>query len=112
MSHLANIVSRSQRLLSEVLQPGDLAVDLTAGNGSDTLFLAQTVGPTGTVLAFDIQVQALASEVVIPRERLSDSAKPALLDLTIPGLTTPNLAYACYSMPVQSTPFLTLPRGA
>ena len=61
MSHLANIVSRSQQLLSEVLQPGDLAVDLTAGNGSDTLFLAQIVGPSGRVLAFDIQEQALVT---------------------------------------------------
>ena len=60
MSHFSNIVSRSQQLLSEVLQPGDLAVDLTAGNGSDTLFLAQSVGPTGRVLAFDIQEQALS----------------------------------------------------
>ena len=70
MSHLANIVSRSQQLLNEVLQPGDLAVDLTAGNGSDTLSLAQTVGPTGTVLAFDIQVQALATTT----ERLEQAA--------------------------------------
>ena len=61
MSHFSNIVSRSQQLLSEVLQPGDLAVDLTAGNGSDTLFLARAVGPTGQVLAFDIQEQALVA---------------------------------------------------
>ncbi len=61
MAHLSNIVSRSQQLLSEVLQLGDLAVDLTAGNGSDTLFLAQMVGPTGRVLAFDVQEQALVA---------------------------------------------------
>ena len=59
MSHFSNIVSRSQQLLTEVLQPGDLAVDLTAGNGSDTLFLSKAVGPTGLVLAFDIQEQAI-----------------------------------------------------
>ena len=61
MSHFSNIVSRAQQLVSEVLQPGDLAVDLTAGNGSDTLFLAQSVGLTGQVLAFDIQEQALSA---------------------------------------------------
>jgi hypothetical protein len=61
MSHFSNIVSRAQQLLSEVLTSGDLAVDLTAGNGSDTLFLAQTVGPTGQILAFDIQEQALVN---------------------------------------------------
>ena len=40
--------------------PGSLAVDATAGNGNDTLFLARLVGPAGLVLAFDIQPEALA----------------------------------------------------
>ena len=61
MSNFSNIVAHAQQLLNEVLKPGDLAVDLTAGTGSDTLFLAQTVGPTGRVIAFDIQEQALAA---------------------------------------------------
>jgi 16S rRNA C1402 N4-methylase RsmH len=60
MPHLVNIVSHAQKMLTEILQPGDLAVDLTAGNGSDTMFLAEIVGPTGRVIAFDIQEQALA----------------------------------------------------
>lgn len=51
----------SHRLLAEVLRAGDLAVDLTAGNGYDTRFLAETVGPGGMVLGFDIQPQALAN---------------------------------------------------
>ena len=38
---------------------GSLAIDATAGNGHDTLFLAHLVGPTGTVWAFDIQPEAL-----------------------------------------------------
>lgn len=38
---------------------GSLAIDATAGNGHDTLFLAQLVGPTGTVWAFDLQPEAL-----------------------------------------------------
>lgn len=36
-----------------------LAVDATAGNGHDTLFLAQLLGQGGQVAAFDIQPQAL-----------------------------------------------------
>ncbi len=36
-----------------------LALDCTAGNGHDTLFLAQSVGPSGKVMAFDIQQEAL-----------------------------------------------------
>jgi predicted methyltransferase len=46
-------------LLAPALCPGDLAVDLTAGNGHDTLFLCRSVGCTGRVLAFDVQRRAL-----------------------------------------------------
>jgi predicted methyltransferase len=38
---------------------GDTVVDATAGNGNDTLFLAEITGPTGQVYAFDIQGEAL-----------------------------------------------------
>lgn len=46
---------------SQILQPGDTAVDATSGNGHDTLFLAERVlTPTkGTLYAFDIQSDAL-----------------------------------------------------
>jgi predicted methyltransferase len=42
------------------LGPGDVAIDATAGNGHDTHFLSDLVGPTGSVFAFDVQVEALA----------------------------------------------------
>jgi len=58
-SGLTRLVPRAQQLLAEVLAPGALAVDLTAGTGRDTLFLAQQVGAQGTVLSFDIQPAAL-----------------------------------------------------
>ena len=62
MKHaLVRIVTWGQELLAEVVQPGDLVVDLTAGNGQDTLALFQLVGLTGQVIAFDIQSQALLS---------------------------------------------------
>ena len=48
---MQNALSYSHQLLKEVLQPGDLAVDATMGNGHDTLFLAQLVGRTGHVYA-------------------------------------------------------------
>lgn len=38
-----------------------LAIDGTAGNGHDTLFLARLVGEEGRVIAVDIQEEALAS---------------------------------------------------
>jgi len=47
------------------LKPGDTALDGTAGNGHDTLFLAECVGPTGRVIAWDIQAVALERTAVL-----------------------------------------------
>ncbi|MDZ4850672.1 MAG: class I SAM-dependent methyltransferase [Pirellulaceae bacterium] len=49
----------AHEFVAACLQGGDIAVDLTAGNGRDTLFLAQCVGETGHVFAFDIQEKAV-----------------------------------------------------
>jgi predicted methyltransferase len=49
----------AQQLVRRTLQPGDIAIDATAGNGHDTRFLASVVGATGMVYGFDIQPQAL-----------------------------------------------------
>lgn len=46
-------------LLEKFLLSGQKVIDATAGNGQDTLFLAQTVGAAGLVYAFDIQEKAL-----------------------------------------------------
>ena len=45
--------------LRQVILPGDAAVDATMGNGHDTLFLCELVGPEGRVFAFDVQEQAV-----------------------------------------------------
>lgn len=58
---LSHIVSWSHQLISEALSEGACAVDLTAGNGYDTLMLARCVGSSGKVLAFDLQAQAIAN---------------------------------------------------
>ncbi|MDO5345260.1 MAG: class I SAM-dependent methyltransferase [Lachnospiraceae bacterium] len=47
------------RLAENHIEPGDLCIDATMGNGNDTRFLCQRVGPAGRVLAFDIQQAAL-----------------------------------------------------
>jgi len=44
-----------------VIGAGDLVIDATAGNGHDTVFLAECVGPGGRVLAFDVQAAAIAA---------------------------------------------------
>ena len=46
------------------IKPGDLCIDATMGNGHDTLFLSQLAGPSGFVLAFDIQQAALDSRTM------------------------------------------------
>jgi len=65
-----SVLTMAQRLAAERLAPGGIAIDATAGNGVDTLFLARTAGPKGHVYAFDIQEQALART----RQRLAEDA--------------------------------------
>ena len=48
-------------LLRQHIHAGDTVLDGTAGNGHDTLLLAQLVGSAGKVYAFDIQDSALAA---------------------------------------------------
>ncbi len=52
---------QAHQLLLEHLSRGDVVIDATAGNGYDTLFLAEQVGPEGYVLAIDLQSQACDS---------------------------------------------------
>lgn len=54
-----NPVLLAQRIIADRLCPGDRALDATAGNGNDTLFLAGLVGTKGEVYAFDTQPQAI-----------------------------------------------------
>ena len=58
-----SIVRRAVRL-------GDTVIDATAGNGHDTVFLSVCTGPTGRVLAIDIQAEAIQST----RSRLETEA--------------------------------------
>jgi SAM-dependent methyltransferase len=56
-------------LLRQVICSGDCVVDATAGNGHDTVFLAEAVGDGGKVIAIDIQAEAIAAT----RQRLKES---------------------------------------
>jgi tRNA1(Val) A37 N6-methylase TrmN6 len=49
----------AHHLVCQALCVGDLAIDATAGNGHDTLMLAERVGESGRVLAFDVQAAAI-----------------------------------------------------
>lgn len=47
--------------VKRVVQHGECTIDATTGNGHDTLFLANCVGPSGQVLGVDIQHAAIAA---------------------------------------------------
>lgn len=64
---LPTAVQWSHHILAPRLRAGDLVVDATAGNGHDTLFLAERVLPGGHVFAFDVQAAAIAQT----RQRLT-----------------------------------------
>jgi predicted methyltransferase len=69
---LPSAVRWGQLILADRLQPGDIVLDATAGNGHDTLFLAQCVGPSGYIYAMDLQ----AAAVQATQQRLSDAGIP------------------------------------
>ena len=77
-SPLTRIVPWSQQLLAEILDPGETAIDLTAGKGKDTLFLYRTVGAGGRIIAFDVQPRALE----LSAERLGAAAPERVWFLT------------------------------
>ena len=58
----------ARQLIEGRLKNGGRALDGTAGNGRDTLFLAQLASGSGKVWAFDIQAQALSNTAGLLRE--------------------------------------------
>lgn len=69
MIELRNARLLGRSLMEGRLEEGDVAVDATMGNGHDTLYLAQQVGDSGLVHAFDVQTQAIEST----RARLNEA---------------------------------------
>lgn len=57
MNHSA--VEWAREIIGAHLKPGGVAIDGTAGNGRDTLFLAETAGPAGRIYALDCQAEAI-----------------------------------------------------
>lgn len=66
---MIDLLQLEKQLLSPHLREGGVCVDFTMGNGHDTLFLANAVGETGKVYAFDVQNQAVENT----RARLSEA---------------------------------------
>lgn len=77
---LERVLPYAKTLLSSCIQEGDVAVDATAGNGHDTLFLAQLVGESGFVYAFDIQQQAVDATIERLKEHGLENRARVILD--------------------------------
>ncbi|HEY8158583.1 MAG TPA: class I SAM-dependent methyltransferase [Methylobacter sp.] len=68
-----SLVNTAHDLIMDILRPGNIAIDATVGNGHDTAFLAEQVGPSGRVYGFDIQQGAIDSTLEKFRQnKLSD----------------------------------------
>jgi predicted methyltransferase len=63
------LVDRAHELLGEALSEGDIAIDATAGNGHDVAFLAEQVGRSGMVYAFDLQKAAIEATTRLLAEK-------------------------------------------
>lgn len=74
-----SVLSFAHKLIGERLQPGERAIDATAGTGQDTLFLARACGRRGRVYAFDIQAEALS----LARRRLEKEQDSRLAEVTL-----------------------------
>ena len=59
------LTEQAHTIIRQAVQPGDVAIDATAGNGHDTKFLAELVGETGHVFAIDLQQEALQRTAVL-----------------------------------------------
>lgn len=66
---LNTVVDITNLLIEKYVDKTDTVLDLTMGNGNDTLTLAKKVGKLGKVYAFDIQKQA----IINTRKLLKDS---------------------------------------
>ncbi len=66
----------ARALLEGAVYPGARAIDATAGNGHDALWLSQRVGETGCVHVFDVQEKALANtRALLEAHKLADRAQ-------------------------------------
>ena len=63
------LVDKAHEFLGEALSQGDLAIDATAGNGNDVAFLADQVGNSGKVYAFDLQKEAIEATARLLAEK-------------------------------------------
>lgn len=77
---LQRVLQYAKFLLTESIEKGEVAVDATAGNGHDTLFLAELVGENGHVYSFDIQQDAVNATMNRLKENGFEDRATVILD--------------------------------
>ena len=99
MQHIP-LVNVAHKLIGETLRPGAIAVDATVGNGHDTVFLLDQVGPSGKVFGFDIQQSAIAlTSIKAGADCLSlIHASHALMDEKIPKQHHGNISAIMFNL--------------
>lgn len=85
-----SFTAQAHSIINGYINTGDIVIDATVGNGHDTLYLSQQVGPEGFVFGFDIQQKALdATQTRLINEKQSDNVKLCLgnhsnIDILLP----------------------------
>lgn len=79
------VTRRSHNLVAPYIKEGDTVVDATLGNGSDAAFLAERIGPDGTLYGFDIQKEAveMTRKRLSAEKQMSSEPKPAKCKLLL-----------------------------
>ena len=80
------ITSWVHHFLEDHVQPGDICIDATMGNGNDTVLLSKLAGENGKVIAFDIQQMALDHT----KEKLMKEGCPSNYELVLASHETMN----------------------
>ena len=75
-----NAIRVAQQLLLSKVACATCIVDATAGNGKDTLFLAQNSPENGIIYAFDVQKNAIATSKKRLMEHNADNKVQFILD--------------------------------
>lgn len=70
---MLDLLNMQKHFIKAHIREGDSVADFTMGNGYDTVFLSNAIGPSGTLTAFDIQPSALEAT----SERLRKSGCPS-----------------------------------
>lgn len=78
---MSGILPFARELLQKTVETGDIAIDGTAGNGHDTLFLTTLVGKNGYIYSFDVQQKAIDAT----KERLVKHHAPPCVSLIHDG---------------------------